>query len=324
MIKFLFCFRSPTKKIRQVSKVYSYLSPQCQHEGCSATIFVEDTKFLVCKQQLSHVSDYFRSLFMANRSIPISGASQNSLNEYSIVVSSFTHPPPALQFKWFLESIIQAPILRDITDDTLEALMRLSKRFRAQGLEMRCARYIKENVNKKSPMVALCWLNWALKHKFDKATHDACLPRVATSSLNCLEEHRTMITEKLLADLFAAKLRAVYAQAVNVFQTIHTMDHFYMDVDRCPRCGRQREQNRVRIYVSPCKRTIGCERCFRDRDCDIISRDPGSYQAFYRCSHGLIPLNDHTPDCQCQVSLLATQLSDLCLEQNDTNDRENN
>lgn len=67
-------------------------------------------------------------------------------------------------------------------------------------------------VNKKAPMVALCWLNWVLKHKFDKATRNACLPRVATSSLTSLEEHRTMITEKLLADLFAAKLRALYAQ----------------------------------------------------------------------------------------------------------------
>ncbi|VDK19492.1 unnamed protein product [Anisakis simplex] len=90
--------------------------------------------------------------------------------------------------------------------------MRLSKRFKAQGLEMRCARYIQENVNKKSPMVALCWLNWVLKHKFDRASHDACLPCVASASLQCLEQHRNMITEKLLADLLAAKLRMLYDQ----------------------------------------------------------------------------------------------------------------
>ncbi|VDD86723.1 unnamed protein product [Enterobius vermicularis] len=263
--------------------MFSYLSPQCQHEGCSATIFVEDTKFLVCKQQLSHVSEYFRSF---------------SLNEFSIVVSSFTHPPPATQFKWFLESIIQAPVLRDITDDTLETLMRLSKRFRAQGLEMRC-------VNKKAPMVALCWLNWVLKHKFDKATRNACLPRVATSSLTSLEEHRTMITEKLLADLFAAKLRALYAQAVNVFQTIHTMDHFHVDVDRCPRCGRcfiinnfKHHNLRSLVYLTHL------------RFC--------SFQAFYQCPHGLIPLNDRTSDCHCQVSLLAAQLTDLCIDRKDS------
>uniref|UniRef100_A0A0M3KFM3 BTB domain-containing protein n=1 Tax=Anisakis simplex TaxID=6269 RepID=A0A0M3KFM3_ANISI len=167
---------------------------------------------LVCKYQLSHASEYFRSLFLANKSLPLSGAHQCAMNEFAIVVSSFQHPPPATQFRWFLECAVQAPILKDISDETLETCMRLSKRFKAQGLEMRCARYIQENVNKKSPMVALCWLNWVLKHKFDRASHDACLPCVASASLQCLEQHRNMITEKLLADLLAAKLRMLYDQ----------------------------------------------------------------------------------------------------------------
>lgn len=61
-------------------------------------------------------------------------------------------------------------------------------------------------------MVALCWLNWVLKHKFDRATHDACLPCVAAASVQCLEEHRNLISERLLADLLAAKLRTLYDQ----------------------------------------------------------------------------------------------------------------
>ncbi|VDN41228.1 unnamed protein product [Gongylonema pulchrum] len=206
------CYRSPIKRLPQILHTLDYLSPQCQNEGCSAALIIQDTKFLVCKHQLSHASDYFRALFLANKSVPISGAYQNSYNEFAIVVSSFSHPPPATQFKWFLESAIQAPILSDITDDTLETCMRLSKRFRAKGVEMRCARYIQDNVSKKAPMVALCWLNWVLKHKFDQATHDACLPCVASASLRCLEEHRNMVTEKLLADLLAAKLRTLYDQ----------------------------------------------------------------------------------------------------------------
>uniref|UniRef100_A0A9J2PRV1 BTB domain-containing protein n=1 Tax=Ascaris lumbricoides TaxID=6252 RepID=A0A9J2PRV1_ASCLU len=301
--------KSPHKKSSQINTTLDYLSPQCQSEGCSAAIIVQDTRFLVCKHQLSHASDYFRSLFLANKSLPVSGAYQSSMNEFAIVVSSFVHPPPATQFRWFLECAIQAPVLKDITDDTLETCMRLSKRFRAQGLEMRCARYIQDNVqvNKKVPMVALCWLNWVLKHKFDRATHDACLPCVASASLNCLEQHRNMITEKLLADLLAAKLRTLYA--VNVFQTIHSMDHFYVDVDRCPRCNRQREQGKVRVYASPCKKLLGCERCMKDYGCEIATKAREHFQAFYQCKHGLTALNDNTPDCQCQLPSLANYLS---------------
>lgn len=74
----------------------------------------QDTKFLVCKHQLSHASEYFRLLFLANNCVPMTGAHQNSLNEFAIVVSSFKHPPPSTQFKWFLECSIQAPIVKDI------------------------------------------------------------------------------------------------------------------------------------------------------------------------------------------------------------------
>lgn len=45
----------------------------------------------------------------------------------------------------------------------------------------------------------------------------------------------------------------VSLQAVSVFQTIHSMDHFYLDLARCPICGRQREQGKVRIQASPCR-----------------------------------------------------------------------
>lgn len=74
---------------------------------------------MVCKHQLSHVSDYFRALFLANKSSPIPGAYHNSCNEFAVVVSSFKHPPPAVQFKWFLESVIQGPAFGDITGTCL-------------------------------------------------------------------------------------------------------------------------------------------------------------------------------------------------------------
>ncbi|KAM3717406.1 Chromosomal replication initiator protein DnaA [Dirofilaria immitis] len=303
--------KSPVKRFPQISETLDYLSPQCNLGGCSATLIVQDTKFLVCKHQLSHVSDYFRALFLANKSIPISGAHHNSHNEFAIIVSSFRHPPPAIQFKWFLESVIQSSIFSDITDDKLETCMRLSKRFRAKSLEIKCARYIQDNVTKKTPMVALCWLNWVLKHKFDQATHDACLPCVAAASVKCLEEHRNLISERLLADLLAAKLRTLYDQAVTVFQTIHSMDHFYVDVPKCPNCGRQREQGKVRVQASPCRKMLGCERCLREYGCNLNGKDHKDLQACYQCEHGLVPLNDHTADCQCQIPLLATHLKGL-------------
>ncbi|EJD74191.1 hypothetical protein LOAG_18460 [Loa loa] len=303
--------KSPNKRFSQLSETLDYLSPQCQLGGCSATLIVQDTKFLVCKHQLSYVSDYFRALFLANKSEPISGAYRNSCNEFAVVVSSFKHPPPAIQFKWFLESAIQSPAFNDITDDTLETCMRLSKRFRAKYLEMKCAKYIQDNVTERSPMVALCWLNWVLKHKFDRITHDACLPCVAAASVQCLEEHRNLISERLLADLLAAKLRTLYDQAVTVFQTIHSMDHFYVDVAKCPTCGCQREQGKVRIQASPCRKMLGCERCLREYGCNLTGKDHKDLQACYQCEHGLVELNDHTPDCQCQIPLLASHLKGL-------------
>uniref|UniRef100_A0A8R1Y0G2 BTB domain-containing protein n=1 Tax=Onchocerca volvulus TaxID=6282 RepID=A0A8R1Y0G2_ONCVO len=308
--------KSPVKRFPQILETLDYLSPQCQLGGCSATLIVQDTKFLVCKHQLSHASDYFRALFLANKSIPKSGAYHNSCNEFAIVVSSFRYPPPAIQFKWFLESTIQSSIFSDITeveiaDDKLETCMRLSKRFRAKSLEAKCARYIQDNVVGKTPMVALCWLNWVLKHKFDQTTYDACLPCVATASVRCLEEHRNLISERLLADLLAAKLRTLYDQAVTVFQTIHSMDHFYVDVPKCPNCGRQREQGKVRIQASPCRKMLGCERCLREYSCNLSGKDHKDLQACYQCKHGLVPLNDHTADCQCQIPLLASHLKGL-------------
>ncbi|VBB29364.1 unnamed protein product [Acanthocheilonema viteae] len=287
--------KSPTKKFSQISETLDYLSAQCQLGGCSATIIVQDTKFLVCKHQLSHISDYFRALFLDNKTTTISGVYHNSCNEFAVVVSSLKYPPPAVQFKWFLESVIQTPVFSDITDDTLETCMRLSKRFRAKCLEMKCAQYIQDNVTKRTPMVALCWLNWVLKHKFDQTTYDACLPCVAAASVRCLEEHRNLISERLLADLLAAKLRTLYDQAVNVFQTIHSMDHFYVDVAKCPNCGREREQGKIRVQASPCS---------------LSGKDHKDLQACYQCEHGLITLNDQTADCHCQIPLLALHLRD--------------
>lgn len=47
-------------------------------------------------------------------------------------------------------------------------------------------------------MTALCWLNWALKHRFDRAVQDACASSAARLPLVALEKHRQMMTEKLL------------------------------------------------------------------------------------------------------------------------------
>lgn len=112
--------KSPIKRFPQISETLNYLTSRCQLGGCSATIIVQDTKFLVCKHQLSHVSDYFRALFSANKPAAVSaagagGACSSSCDEFAVVVSSFKHPPPAVQFKWFLESAIQTAAFTDIT-----------------------------------------------------------------------------------------------------------------------------------------------------------------------------------------------------------------
>ncbi|MFH4973429.1 hypothetical protein AB6A40_000138 [Gnathostoma spinigerum] len=304
--------KSPVKRVIPILHTIDYLSDHCQSEGCSASIIVQDTRFLVCKNQMSHVSEYFRSLFMVTKTVS-GGIHQNSLDEFAIVVSSFKYPPPPTQFKWFLDCTILLPVPRDVSDDTLETLMRLSKRFRARGLEMRCSRYIQENVSRKTPMVALCWLNWILKHKFDQNTHDACLPYVARASLSSLEKNRAMIAEGLLADILAAKLRTLYDQTVNVFRTIHGMDHFSIELDRCPQCGRMKEQTKIRVFAIPCRRLVGCERCIRDLTCRIVNVD-GKMQAFFKCAHGLTALNDTAEECQCQAIVLAAHLSHVNLD----------
>ncbi|KAI1719674.1 hypothetical protein Ddc_08895 [Ditylenchus destructor] len=299
--------KSPTKRPSSSKappgKTFDYLHAQCKLEGCSAIIIVEESRFLVCKHQLSHASDFFRTLFLNNRALPIEGVKQTSLNEYTIVVSAMRHPPQTIQFQWFLECTIPCPVLKDITSDTLETCMRLCKRFSAKGLEFRCSKYIQENVESVQPVMALCWLNWVFKHRFDRVTHDACLPTVARLPLTLLESHRQMLPEKVIVDLLAMKLRTCYQQTVKVFHSIHKLDHFFVDMERCPRCGRQREQGKVRIQANPCHKLIGCERCLRELGCEIEQKSQGDYQAFHQCDHGLLPFNDKTEDCYCQTGL---------------------
>nr|CAD2143902.1 unnamed protein product [Meloidogyne enterolobii] len=94
--------RSPAKKQQQQwAKTLDYLQPQCRLEGCSAAILVEDVRFLVCKHQLSHSSDFFRALFLKSHALPMEGVRHLREDEYLIQVSSLRHPPQALQFQWF-------------------------------------------------------------------------------------------------------------------------------------------------------------------------------------------------------------------------------
>ncbi|KAI6213997.1 hypothetical protein M3Y94_00217100 [Aphelenchoides besseyi] len=298
--------RSPKKPSigsQTVRHTFDYTYSQCKLEGCSAAIIVDDSRFLVCKHQLSHVSEFFRTLFLNNHALPQNGVKQLSVNEYTIVVSSLRHPPQSVQFQWFLESIVPAPVLRDLSDDILETCMRLSKRFAAKGLEVRCAKFIRENVNRKPPMTALCWLNWVLKHRFDRGVQDACVNVAARLPLVSLEKHRQMITEKLLADLLAMKLRACYRQTANAFYTIHQKDHFHVDVEKCPRCSRQREQGRVRITANPCQKLIGCDRCLKDLGCEIEKRAEDLQAYYHHCNNDLLPFTEETEDCVCQSKL---------------------
>ncbi|CAJ0950208.1 unnamed protein product, partial [Mesorhabditis belari] len=234
--------KSPQKK-KAVARTLDYLNSQCHLEGCSATVVVDATKFLVCKHQLSHASEYFRNVFNA----------EGGQNEVNVVVSDMSVPSPATQFRWFLESSVPCPGLKDISDETLETCMRLSKRFQAIGLEARCNKYIHQNALSRQPIVALCWLNWCLKHRFDLQVQQSCMPAVARLSLTSLEQHRHMLTEKLFGDLLAAKLRACYDKAVSVFQTIHKMDHFTCELPQCPRCGRTKDHMKVRVLANPCR-----------------------------------------------------------------------
>uniref|UniRef100_A0AC34FES4 BTB domain-containing protein n=1 Tax=Panagrolaimus sp. ES5 TaxID=591445 RepID=A0AC34FES4_9BILA len=125
--------KSQSKKHRNqnISNTYDYLNPQCKIEGCSAAIIVEDSRFLACKHQLSQASIFFRTLFIDHRAFPVSGVEQTATNEFVVVVSGLRFPAPPTQFRWFIESSIPCPILKDITEETLETCMRLSKRFEA-------------------------------------------------------------------------------------------------------------------------------------------------------------------------------------------------
>ncbi|KAK6757938.1 hypothetical protein RB195_015638 [Necator americanus] len=288
--------KSPQKR-RTVNNSFDYLNSQCHLEGCSASIVVQNTRFLLCRHQLCHASDYFKNLFLTHR----------NHEDIDIAVSGITSPSPATQFRWFVESCIPCPALRDITDDTLETCMRLARRFQANGLVVRCSKFIIENVYNHQPIVALCWLNWCLKHRFDEQVQSACLPVVARLSLASLEQHRHMMSERVFANILAAKLRGCYEKAVHVFRTIHQMDHFSVDVDRCPRCGRTKENMRVKVNADPCRKQIGCDRCHR-QGCEIEEKAGEDLQAFYQCPHALLPLNDTTDECHCQSRMLAVHL----------------
>ncbi|CAD6193465.1 unnamed protein product [Caenorhabditis auriculariae] len=289
--------KSPQKKHRAVINQLDYLNSQCHMEGCSVSIVVHSTRFLICRHQLCHASDYFKDLLQ----------SKYGSEDFYVTVSSMSEPTPSTQFRWFVESSIPCPALKDISDETLETCMRLSRRFDAKGLEMRCTKFIVENACSRQPIVALCWLNWALKHKFDAQTQASCLPSVARLSLTALEQHRHMLTEKIFSDLLAAKLRGTYDKAVQVFRAIHRMDHFSVEVDRCPRCGRTRDGMRVKVNADPCRKQIGCDRCHRE-SCEIENKAGDDLQAFYQCPHGLVPLNSTTDECHCQIPNLAHHL----------------
>ncbi|WKY13691.1 hypothetical protein Q1695_004486 [Nippostrongylus brasiliensis] len=288
--------KSPQKQ-RSVTNSFDYLNSQCHLEGCSASIVVNSTRFLLCRHQLCHASDYFKNLFLTHR----------KNEDVHVAVSGMSNPSPATQFRWFVESCIPCPALRDITDDTLETCMRLSRRFQANGLVVRCSKYIIENVYNRQPIVALCWLNWSLKHRFDDQVQLACMPVVARLSLASLEHHRHMMSERVFADILAAKLRGCYEKAVHVFRTIHRMDHFSVDLDRCPRCGRVKDGMKVKVNADPCRKQIGCDRCHRE-GCEIEEKAGEDLQAFYQCAHALLPLNDTTDECHCQTRMLAAHL----------------
>uniref|UniRef100_A0A0K0E3Q3 BTB domain-containing protein n=1 Tax=Strongyloides stercoralis TaxID=6248 RepID=A0A0K0E3Q3_STRER len=291
-------------------KMYDYLSPICKKVGCMATIYVTNpdsttAKFLVCKSQLSHVSSYFRNLFMENSSLTIPGVKQHSMNTYTLVVSSLPSPKPSLQFQWYIESTIADPVLREISPDTLETLMRLSKRFSTPSLTIRCSQFIINTVSGKPPMIALCWLNWIIKHRFDQGCYDAILPVVSRMSLTDLERHRAMLSERIYGDIVSGKLRCVYKQVSNIFKVIHEMDHFVFDGRICPRCEKTGNDvkslgNKIRLKVSPCEKMIGCGSCYKNSECELKKKGNGEYEAYFKCDHDLKAFGEKTEDCWCQ------------------------
>ncbi|ETN77180.1 hypothetical protein NECAME_03280, partial [Necator americanus] len=81
------------------------------------------------------------------------------------------------------------------------------------------------------PIVALCWLNWCLKHRFDEQVQSACLPVVARLSLASLEQHRHMMSERVFANILAAKLRGCYEKAF--YQCPHALLPLNDTTDEC-------------------------------------------------------------------------------------------
>uniref|UniRef100_A0A1I7UMC1 BTB domain-containing protein n=2 Tax=Caenorhabditis tropicalis TaxID=1561998 RepID=A0A1I7UMC1_9PELO len=287
--------KSPQKST--VINQLDYLNSQCHLEGCQAYIVVTSTRFMLCRHQLCHASVFFKDL--------LSGGSKESNKDYYVNVSNLSDPTPSTQFRWFVESCIPCPALKDISDETLETCMRLSQRFQAKGLELRCMKYLIENAHARQPIVALCWLNWALKHNFDAQTHAALLPSVSRLSLNALQRHRHMITEHIYSDIITAKLRATYDKTVQVFLAIHKIDHFTADLDICPRCKRTKDGMKIKVHCDPCRKQVGCDRCYQ-AGCEISMRE--DLQAFFKCPHGMTPINDTTDDCHCQIPHMAQYL----------------
>ncbi|PIC30640.1 hypothetical protein B9Z55_021813 [Caenorhabditis nigoni] len=304
--------KSPQKKMGPSTAVINqldYLNSQCHLEGCRADIVVNSTRFMLCRHQLCHASVFFKDL--------LSG-SKESNKDYHVNVSNMSDPTPSTQFRWFVESCIPCPALKDISDETLETCMRLSQRFQAKGLELRCMKYLIENAHLRQPIVALCWLNWALKHNFDSQTHSALLPSVSRLSLNALQRHRHMITEHIYSDIITAKLRSTYDKTVQVFLAIHKIDHFSADLDICPRCKRTKDGMKIKVHCDPCRKQVGCDRCYQE-GCEISARE--DLQAFFKCPHGMTPINDTTDDCHCQIPYMAQYLGNQpSMRYQETND----
>ncbi|PAV56517.1 hypothetical protein WR25_00217 isoform C [Diploscapter pachys] len=98
--------KSPHKrKKKNVTNTLDFLNSQCHLEGCSASIVVNSTKFLICRHQLCHASEYFKQLLSCHRGD----------DDITIAVSGLTQPSPSTQFRWFVESCIPCPALRDIS-----------------------------------------------------------------------------------------------------------------------------------------------------------------------------------------------------------------
>uniref|UniRef100_A0A1I7X393 BTB domain-containing protein n=1 Tax=Heterorhabditis bacteriophora TaxID=37862 RepID=A0A1I7X393_HETBA len=96
--------KSPHKK-RQVTNSLDYLNSQCHLEGCSVNVVVHTTRFRICRHQLCHASEYFKNLLITHR----------KHDDIYVAVSGILHPSPTTQFRWFIESSIPCPALKDIS-----------------------------------------------------------------------------------------------------------------------------------------------------------------------------------------------------------------